>query len=97
MPLQRTSVGEYDESATSWHSGGLILALFRYHLRTSVPIFNMVYNWDGKEAECYRLYVQEKRSLDEVLAYWEQRGFTPRYVSARTDEQAAVIFGAMKH
>ncbi|KAF2677797.1 hypothetical protein K458DRAFT_446791 [Lentithecium fluviatile CBS 122367] len=37
----------------------------------------MVYNWDGKEAECYQLYVQEKRSLDEVIEYWEQRGFTP--------------------
>ncbi|PVI08338.1 hypothetical protein DM02DRAFT_713699 [Periconia macrospinosa] len=37
----------------------------------------MVYHWDGKEAECYRLYVQEKKSLDEVIEYWEQRGFTP--------------------
>ena len=41
----------------------------------------MVYNWDDKEAECYRLYVEEKRSLDEVISYWEIRGFTPRYVS----------------
>lgn len=41
----------------------------------------MVYNWDDKEAECYRLYVEEKRNLDEVIAYWEARGFTPRYVS----------------
>ena len=42
----------------------------------------MVYNWDDKEAECYRLYVEERRSLDEVVAYWEQKGFTPRYVVA---------------
>jgi hypothetical protein len=40
----------------------------------------MVYNWDDKEAECYRLYVEEKKSLDEVIAYWETRGFTPRYL-----------------
>lgn len=40
----------------------------------------MVYEWDGKEAECYRLYVEEKKSLDEVMAFWEQHGFTPRYV-----------------
>lgn len=40
----------------------------------------MVYNWDGKEAECYRLYVEERRSLDEVVEYWAQEGFTPRYV-----------------
>ncbi|CAO2657871.1 Nn.00g071310.m01.CDS01 [Neocucurbitaria sp. VM-36] len=39
--------------------------------------FDMVYNWDDKEAECYRLYVEEKRSLDEVISYWEIRGFTP--------------------
>ncbi|KAF2189154.1 hypothetical protein K469DRAFT_701738 [Zopfia rhizophila CBS 207.26] len=37
----------------------------------------MVYNWDGKEADCRRLYVEEKKSLDEVIGYWEQRGFTP--------------------
>ncbi|KAF3036373.1 hypothetical protein E8E11_005202 [Didymella keratinophila] len=37
----------------------------------------MVYNWDDKEAECYRLYVEEKKSLDEVIAHFEARGFTP--------------------
>ncbi|KAH3940781.1 hypothetical protein HBH53_212790 [Parastagonospora nodorum] len=37
----------------------------------------MVYNWDDKEAECYRLYVEEKKSLDEVIAHWDARGFTP--------------------
>jgi hypothetical protein len=43
---------------------------------------DMVYNWDDKEGECYRLYVEEKRSLDEVISYWAARGFTPRYVAA---------------
>ncbi|KZM19048.1 hypothetical protein ST47_g9784 [Ascochyta rabiei] len=37
----------------------------------------MVYHWDDKEAECYQLYVEEKKSLDEVISYWEARGFTP--------------------
>ncbi|KAF2853577.1 hypothetical protein T440DRAFT_505873 [Plenodomus tracheiphilus IPT5] len=37
----------------------------------------MVYQWDDKEAECYRLYVEEKKSLDEVMSYWEAQGFTP--------------------
>ncbi|KAF2868616.1 hypothetical protein BDV95DRAFT_500026 [Massariosphaeria phaeospora] len=37
----------------------------------------MVYNWEGKEAECYRLYVEERKSLDEVIEHWGQRGFTP--------------------
>jgi hypothetical protein len=42
----------------------------------------MVYNWDDKEAECYRLYVVERKSLDDVIAFWEARGFTPRCVYA---------------
>jgi hypothetical protein len=42
----------------------------------------MVYSWDGKEAVCYQLYVEERRSLDEVMSYFEIRGFTPRYASA---------------
>jgi hypothetical protein len=46
------------------------------HSRT----FVMVYNWDDKEAECYRLYVVERKSLDDVIAFWEARGFTPRCV-----------------
>lgn len=47
------------------------------HLR---PCVVMVYNWDDKEAECYRLYVEEKKSLDDVISHWEARGFTPRYI-----------------
>jgi hypothetical protein len=50
----------------------------------------MVYNWDDKEADCYRLYVEEKKSLDEVIAHWESKGFTPRYVSARWSGRVAV-------
>lgn len=53
---------------------------------------NMVYNWDGKEAECYRLYVHERRSLQEVVDYWEEQGFTPRYVTARLSIRRAVLF-----
>jgi DUF2075 family protein len=41
----------------------------------------MVYSWDDKEAICYQLYVEERRSLEEVMSYWEIRGFTPRYAS----------------
>jgi hypothetical protein len=57
-----------------------------------VWIVEMVYNWDDKEAECYRLYVEEKRSLDDVVAYWEARGFTPRYVAAQVHIWVAVYF-----
>ncbi|XTI92658.1 hypothetical protein V2W45_1248331 [Cenococcum geophilum] len=37
----------------------------------------MVYNWEGKEAECYRLYVEEKKSLDEVMEVFRAEGFNP--------------------
>ncbi|OJD35386.1 clr5 domain [Diplodia corticola] len=37
----------------------------------------MVYDWEGKEPECYRMYVEEKRSLDEVMDFWKVRNFTP--------------------
>ncbi len=40
----------------------------------------MVYDWDNKESECYRLYVEERKSLDEVMDYFKQREFAPRYV-----------------
>ena len=38
----------------------------------------MVYDWEHKEAECYRLYVEERKSLDEVMDYFKQKGFAPR-------------------
>lgn len=56
----------------------------------------MVYNWDDKEAECYRLYVEEKKSLDEVIAYWEVREFTPRYATARLNLRVAVHSGVFR-
>ncbi|KAF2638219.1 hypothetical protein P280DRAFT_471340 [Massarina eburnea CBS 473.64] len=37
----------------------------------------MVYNWDDKKEECLRLYVLERKNLDQVIEYWEQRDFTP--------------------
>lgn len=41
----------------------------------------MVYNWDPHREVCYRLYVEEKRSLDEIVEYMrEHYDFTPRYV-----------------
>ncbi|KAF2458198.1 hypothetical protein BDY21DRAFT_411617 [Lineolata rhizophorae] len=37
----------------------------------------MVYSWEGKQADCYRLYIEEDKSLDEVMQFFEARGFTP--------------------
>lgn len=44
------------------------------------PTTKMVYDWDGKQEECYRLYVQEKRPLDVVMEHFrEHYDFAPRY------------------
>ncbi|CAN9156492.1 unnamed protein product [Alternaria alternata] len=34
----------------------------------------MAYSWDDKEAVCYQLYVEERRSLEEVMSYWGNPG-----------------------
>jgi hypothetical protein len=39
----------------------------------------MVYDWSIHEATCYRLYVDEKRSLEDIMDYMrDQHEFTPR-------------------
>ncbi|KAI9682348.1 MAG: hypothetical protein M1817_000402 [Caeruleum heppii] len=40
----------------------------------------MVYDWLGKEEVCYRMYIEEKRSLEEIMDYMKsQHNFAPRY------------------
>lgn len=40
----------------------------------------MVYDWESKEELCYRMYIEEKKSLDEIIEYLkEEHQFTPRY------------------
>ena len=54
--------------------------MLRYSSLT--PKQKMVYEWDSKEAECYRLYVEEKKSLDEVMQQMKElHGFSPRYAN----------------
>jgi len=39
----------------------------------------MVYDWDNKETECYRLYVEERKSLDDVMQHMKvAHNFNPR-------------------
>lgn len=41
----------------------------------------MVYEWEDKEAECYQLYVEERKSLDEVMQHMKDvHNFNPRSV-----------------
>ena len=42
----------------------------------------MVYDWsEEKEQICYRMYIEEKKSLEEIMDYMkEEHKFAPRYV-----------------
>ena len=42
----------------------------------------MVYDWENKEEICYRMYIEEKKSLEEIMEYLkEEHKFAPRYAS----------------
>jgi hypothetical protein len=38
----------------------------------------MVYDWDNKEELCYRMYIEEKKSLEEIMEYFKENNFAPR-------------------
>jgi hypothetical protein len=43
------------------------------------PDFKMVYDWEKKEEICYRMYIEEKKSLEEIMEYLkEEHNFAPR-------------------
>ncbi|KAI9705813.1 MAG: hypothetical protein M1836_005219 [Candelina mexicana] len=40
----------------------------------------MVYDWDGKEDVCYKMYIEDKKSLEEIMDYMKDTyNFAPRY------------------
>lgn len=40
----------------------------------------MVYNWEGKEDDCYRLYIEENKSVEQVAQYMKEHyNFDPRF------------------
>lgn len=44
--------------------------------------FIMVYDWENKEEMCYRMYIEEKKSLEDIMDYMkEHHKFAPRYVT----------------
>ena len=39
----------------------------------------MVYDWDNKDDLCYRMYIEEKKSLEDIMDYMkEHHKFNPR-------------------
>jgi hypothetical protein len=48
---------------------------------TGLPAFiaKMVYDWENKEDICYRMYIDEKKSLEEIMDFMkEEHKFAPR-------------------
>lgn len=45
----------------------------------------MVYNWDEFHDACYRLYIDEKKPLEEIMQIMRsEHGFAPRYILLTT-------------
>jgi hypothetical protein len=41
----------------------------------------MVYDWDGKREICYKMYIEDKKALEEIMEYMKNtHQFAPRYV-----------------
>lgn len=39
----------------------------------------MVYDWDGKRDICYKMYIEEKRALEDIMEYMKAfHQFAPR-------------------
>lgn len=42
-------------------------------------LFTMVYDWAGKRDLCFQMYIQEKKSLEEIMEYMRTAyQFAPR-------------------
>jgi hypothetical protein len=49
-----------------------------HHQRVHASPSKMVYDWENKEEICYRMYIEEKKSLEEIMEYMkEEFKFTP--------------------
>lgn len=41
----------------------------------------MTYDWEGKEDVCYKMYIIDKKPLEEIMEFYrETENFTPRYI-----------------
>lgn len=44
----------------------------------------MTYDWEGKEDLCYKMYIIDKKSLEDIMEFYRQtENFTPRYIQGR--------------
>lgn len=44
----------------------------------------MTYDWEGKEDLCYKMYIIDKKSLEDIMEFYrETENFTPRYKQGR--------------
>jgi len=45
----------------------------------------MVYDWDRHQQTCYRLYIEERKPLEDIMEHMRvHHQFAPRYVAPET-------------
>lgn len=77
LSLKRSRSEELRQVPTSRN----ILRAFASCNNPSVNDARMVYDWDDKLDDAYRLYVEEHMNLDQVMEWFRrEKGFAPRYV-----------------
>jgi hypothetical protein len=58
----------------------------------------MVYDWENKEEICYRMYIEEKKSLEEIMDYMKkEHKFAPRYVQPDVLRRTPIIKIIYRH
>ena len=95
-------IGTNIDWPTDLHNTGSAVSTYTLHRNTdavdgdgavpSLPVdisfLIMVYAWDEHEETCRRLYIEQGRSLGEIMQYMRDvHDFTPRYVSLHSGLQ----------
>lgn len=74
----------YLENQTCYYYGALHRhqnEVDEYNQRHNSEDDMMVYDWEGKEATCFQMYIQENKSLEDIMEFFKvEHNFAPRYV-----------------
>lgn len=61
---------------------------YSFDIKVTMPE-KMVYEWDDKRDACYVMYIMENKSLDEIMEFYKNKSFAPRYVVDSLRQPAA--------
>jgi len=80
--LIRRSVAQSRETQPTQYLRSCLILQLQLKTQSHQPIIAiMVYDWGDKRDACFRMYVQEKKTMDEIIEYFRgELGFAPRSV-----------------